>query len=760
MTAENQTKLQIEPQSPSGVDSMPPLLRSLATLARLRGKSVSADTLLAGLAGDSATGRVTPRTCLRATERIGLSGTILHRPDLASIPAPTLPCVLLLTGDQTCVLTGMEAGTATVIFPESGETPLNVPLADITKAYSGQAVFATLAPEPDRRVEGVAHSPRKSWFWDVLLHYSPIYRHVAIASIIINLIGVLTPLFVMNVYDRVIPNNATDTLWVLAVGVVLAYGFDLLLRTLRSNFVDVAGHSADVVLSSEILRRVLCMRLDAKPESTGALVNNIREFESLREFFSSSTLIACIDVPFLLLYLLLLGYIGGPLVFLPLAAMPVMLLSGWLLQAGGKRSAEQNYRQNMHKNALLVEMAHGLETLKSSLAESRMLRVWESVSDQAAKSANEIRGYNNLALNLSTFVTQIVTVGMVVWGVYLIGAGTLTMGGLIGCNILVGRALSPLMQMAGLLTRLQKSRISLQSLDTLMNLPSEDVAEQTGVDFGELPPSFTLERLSFAYPGSDRLALDNITLRINPGEKVGIVGRMGSGKSTLGRLLLGLYQPRDGAVTFGGVDIRQLPIADLRRRTGFLQQDVILFYGTVRDNITLGDPTLNDRLLLRAADIAGVTDFVRQSPAGFATQVGEQGRSLSGGQRQAVGLARALVRDPDVLILDEPTSNMDNVSETQVRQRLLRIMGNRDDKTLVLITHRLSMLALVDRLVVMENGRILLDGPRDDVLEKLRRTPGFPEQAEQAEQTPAKWAPVENPVQNIPASGQPIGRPA
>lgn len=548
----------------------------------------------------------------------------------------------------------------------------------------------------------------------------PIYRHVAFASVVINLIGVISPLFVMNVYDRVIPNNAVDTLWVLAIGILIAYLFDFLLRNLRSYFVDVAGRNADVVLSSRLVQKVLTMRLDAKPESTGALVNNLREFESLREFFSSSTLLAFIDLPFLVVALLLLGYIGGPLVILPLCAIPVLIITGIVLQEAGKRTAEQGYKQNMQKNALLVELVNGLETLKACMAESRMLHLWEQVVGVSAKAGSVAKKYNNLAITISTLVTQAVSVGMVIWGVYRIADGTMTMGGLIGSNILVGRAMAPLMQIASLLTRLQNSRMSLQALDLLMQLPSEGQNDNEYVEFGKLDASFSFEDLAFAYPGAERLALTDISVFIKPGEKVGVVGRMGSGKSTLGKMLIGLYQPRDGAVKFGGVDIRQLAEADLRGRVGFLPQDVVLFYGTIRDNIALGDPTINDQMILRASTLAGVTEFIRSNPAGFGAQVGERGMSLSGGQRQAVALARALVRDPDILILDEPTSNMDNASEQRIKNRLKAVMGN---KTLVLITHRLSMLELVDRLIVMEGGRIIADGPKNEVLRRLREQP-------------------------------------
>lgn len=700
------------PLRPSDVDFMPGLLRSLAVLLRLRGKVVSPQFLMSGLTGN----KVTPQACLRAARKAGLSGRIVFRPELDEIPSLVLPCILLLTHDRSCVVTSIRDGKAEVVFPETSEAAQTVALEDLKQDYSGYALFAAVEAAPDDRAERLSIAHGKRWFWDVLRYYAPIYRHVALASVVINLIAVGSPLFVMNVYDRVVPNNAIETLWVLAIGIII-YMFNFLLSSLRTHFVDVAGRNADIVLSSSLVEKVLSMRMDAKPESTGALVNNLREFEQLREFFSSSSLLACIDLPFLVIFLLLTGFIGGPLVFLPLAAMPLMLGLGLLLQQRSRRSAEASYKQNMQKNALLVEIVGGLETLKSCMAESRMQKLWESVVGLSAQSNSEARKYNNLAVTVSMLITQLVTVAMIVWGVYRISEGLMTMGALIGCNILVGRTMAPLLQMASLLTRLQNSHVTLKALDMLMLLPSENQVEKTCMDFGMLRPSFTMENVSFAYPHQERLALDRVSLRIEPGERVGIIGPMGSGKSTLSKLLIGLYQPKEGAVKFGDVDIRQIPSTDLRGRIGVLPQDVVLFYGSIRDNIALGDPTINDHLILRAAALAGVTDFLRNNPAGFAAQVGEQGKALSGGQRQAVALARALVRDPEVLLLDEPTSNMDTDSELMLQKRLFSVM---QDRTVVLVTHRLSMLRIVERLIVMENGQIKMDGPRDAVLQSLR----------------------------------------
>ncbi len=708
-------ELRVAPLTPSEVDFMPGILRSMATLMRLRGKIVSPQFLLAELAGSS---QITIGACLRAMQRAGMQGKVFHKENLSAISPLTLPCVLLLKNDMSCVLTELLEDEATIILPESSECSQRVSLEQLEDEFAGYAVFAAHEKRTDARSEKWHITKEKQWFWGVLRYYAPIYRHVAFASIVVNIIATASPLFAMNVYDRVVPNNAVETLWVLASGIILAYILDFILKNLRHHFVDIAGRNADVVLSSMLMEKVLTMKLDVRPDSTGAIVNNIREFESLRDFFSSSTLLTCIDIPFLIIFYIIIYIIGGPLVILPILAIPVLLSGAWYFQTKAKKAAEESYKHNMQRNALLVEMVSGVETIKTCIAESRMQRLWEAVSGISAQTASTNRQYTNRALTFSTLITQLVTVSLIIVGVYLISAGEMTMGGLIGTNMLVGGAMAPLLQMAGLLSRFQNSRVSLSALDTLMQLESENQDEKSCMDFGTLDANFVMSNVTFSYPSSEKHALHHLNLSIKAGEKVGIIGRMGSGKSTIGKMLTGLYTPQEGAITFGGVDIRQLSGAELRSRIGVLSQDVTLFYGTIRDNIAMGDPTINDHLILRASSLAGVADFVKQNPSGFGAQVGEQGKALSGGQRQAVGLARALVRDPEVLILDEPTSNMDTDAELQLQKRLHSIVK---DKTLVLITHRLSMLRLVDRVVVIDNGKVSIDGPRDSVLQALQQ---------------------------------------
>lgn len=700
---------------PSDVDYDPPLIQCLSMLFTLHGTPVSTRLLSAGLPKSS--GPLHPSACIRAAKAAGMRARTVYRPSFNQISTLTLPCILLLQGDKACVLTKLEEETAEVLFPETGMERRTVSRESLEQEYLGYAIYAKPEPKLDKRASEIRLLDHKRWFWGTLAHFLPIYSHVFGASILVNLLAIAGPLFTMNVYDRVVPNSATDTLWMLAIGVCIAYIFDFILKNLRSYFVDVAGRNADIILASRLMQQLLAMRLDVKPDSTGSLANNLREFESLRDFFGSTTLMAIVDLPFLFLFIGLVFLIGGPIGFIPLLAVPIVVCTGVFLQFPLQQVTEKGFKENMQKNALLVEIINGLETIKTTMAEGRIQHAWERVVGMSASSNSQSKRVSNFTITLTIAVTQLVSVFIIVWGVYLISENKLSMGGLIACNMLAGRAMAPLSQIASMLSRLQQSRMALKSLDLLMNLETERPESGNFVDFGYLEHSITFEDVSFKYPGSERFAMEKVSIHIRPGEKVGIIGRMGSGKSTFGRLCLGLFQPAEGAVKVGGVDIRQLDMVDVRSRCGYVSQDNYLFYGTVRENISFGAINADDRMILRAANIAGVTDFIRAHPAGFGMPVGERGMSLSGGQRQSVAIARALLNDPDILIMDEPSSNMDNSSELALKQRLAATMGN---KTLLLVTHRLSMLDLVDRLVVMDAGRIVADGPKNAVLNALR----------------------------------------
>ena len=705
--------------NPSDVDFTPPLIQSLVDLARLHGQSVSARRLTATLPKTS--GTIHPSACLRAAREAGLIIQTVYRPSLAKLSHFTLPCILILQEGQSCVLTETTDTTATCIFPELNFQKKNIPIEELEKVYLGYAIFAKPVARLDARASKIKLIEQKQWFWGTLAHFLPIYKHVVGASLLVNLLAICGPLFFMTVYDRVVPNKATTTLWMLASGIILAYIFDFLLRNLRGYFVDVAGRNADVILASQIMKHVLSMRLDVKPDSAGSLANNLREFESLRDFFGSTTLMTLVDLPFLFVFVAIIFFIGGPLGVIPLLAIPIVVGAGIFLQRPLQNVTEKGFKENMQKNALLYEVMGGLEAIKATMAEGRIQHAWENVVGLSASSNAHTKGMANLSMTLTMIVTQLVSISLIIWGVYRINEGLLTMGGLIAANMLSGRAMAPLSQIASMLSRLQQSRMALLSLDQIMSLETEEPENGEYIEFGYLEPTLTLEDVSFKYPNTERHALDRVNLRINPGEKIGIIGRMGSGKTTFGRLCVGFYRPLEGAVKFGGVDIRQMDTVALRSRVGYVAHDNYLFYGTVRENISFGALEADDRMILRAANIAGVTDFVKNHPAGFGMPVGERGMSLSGGQRQSVAIARALLHDPDILILDEPSSNMDNAAEHNLKMRLQNAFGK--DKTLILITHRFSMLTLVDRLIIIDDGKILADGPRDQVLRAISQQP-------------------------------------
>ncbi len=701
--------------SPGLVDYEPPVLRCLSLVAGLLGRPVSTVALKAGMPQ----GRKRPplAVCIRAAEQAGLTVRTFHKPRIQDISSLILPCILVLQNDQACVLSALEDGHAKVIFPQGGGTGKRIPLDRLQPQYSGYVLLASPEGKLDQRASDLRLVDTREWFWGTIFKFFPIYKHVLLATVMVNILALASPLFIMNVYDRVVPNNAFDTLWALAIGVFIAYLFDFLLRNLRGYFADVAGKNADVIIASKLMQQMTAMRFDHKPESAGTLANNLREFESLREFFSSTTLMALVDMPFIFLFVGLISYIAGPLAYAPLVAVPVVVLVGYFLQIPFQRIIEKSFREGAQKNALLVEAITGLETIKTSMAEGQIQKRWEEVIGLNAKSTSRARALSNFSISFSQWSAQLVSVAIIIGGVYLISEGELTLGGLIACNILVGRAMAPLGAVAAMLTRLQQSRMALKSLDLLMKQPNERPLDKEFIQAKNLQASMSFENVHFQYPNSQLPALDGVSLHIKPGEKVAVLGRTGSGKSTLGRLCMGLYEPQKGAVKLDGIDLRQLHVADLRSHIGYVSQDNYLFYGSIRDNIAFGAPYVDGPAILSAANLAGVTDFVKGHPAGFDWQVGERGMNLSGGQRQAVTIARALLLDPDILILDEPTSAMDNNAELLLRQRMKESLP---DKTLLLFTHRFSLLDLVERVVIMEAGKIVADGPKAEVLKALK----------------------------------------
>jgi ATP-binding cassette subfamily C protein LapB len=701
------------PQQTARADD--PLLDCLIVLTAIFERPHSAEALTAGL--PLIQNRVTPELFIRAAARAGLAARIVKRP-IAEISDLSLPCVLLLKDARACVLTALTGGKATVIVPETGHGTLEIPQEQLAQRYTGYALFARPEYQFDARSEATEMRPTRNWFWGTLGRFWRIYTQVALAAVFVNLFAIALPLFTMNVYDRVVPTKSQETLWVLVLGVGIIFAFEFLLRLLRSYFVDTAGRSADVIMASTIFQHVLGIRLDQRPQSAGAFAQQLREFESLRDFFTSATLVTLIDLPFVLLFIGVVAIIGGPVALVPLLAVPLIIGCGWFLQVPLNKVVTQTARESAQKHAMLVESIVGLETIKGLGAEGRTQRNWERFVGMTAKSAQRARELSQFGQYFTGLVSQIVSVAVVVVGVYLIFEGHLTVGALIACTILTGRAMAPLTQVAALLTRFDQSMVSLKTIDKIMTLPVERPAGTQFVHRPILRGAMEFRDVHFAYPNQPLPALDGVSFAIRPGERVAIIGKIGSGKSTIEKLILGFYQPQKGAIRVDGTDMNQIDPADLRRNIGYVPQDVFLFFGSVRENIAMGAPYADDAAILRSARIAGVDSFVSRHPQGFDLQVGERGEALSGGQRQSIAIARALVRDPNIVILDEPTSAMDKGSEDWLIARLREIL---EGKTLVLVTQRLSLLTLVERVIVMDSGKIVADGPRDKVLETLAK---------------------------------------
>ena len=692
-----------------------PLLHCLAALTRHWQRTQSLNALRAGLPLEN--NRLTPDLFVRAAERADLSARVVNK-KLKKISPLTLPAVLLLKDRQACLLMALEKNglNARVIFPETGGGEAILELERLQERYSGQAIFARPQFRFDARSKEIAEIPGKNWFWGTLKRFTSLYAEAMLASLLINLFTLTSALFAMNVYDRVVPNNAIETLWVLAIGASIVYGFDFLIRVLRGYFLDVAGKKADVIMASTLFQQVSNVRMAAQPASSGALARNLLEFESLRDFFTSATLSTLIDLPFIFLFLWVIYFLAGPAVLAPAITVPLVLLVGLILQWPLAKVMLKAAKESSQKHAILVETISGMETIKTLGAEGNIQSKWEQVVGLTAQSGLQSRLLSALALNFSVFAQQMAYIGVVVYGVYLIEAGELTMGALIACSILTGRALAPLAQVAGLLVRFQQSMISLRTLNGIMALPIERPATTRYPHRSKLNGDIQLDQVTFHYPGQPAPALRELSIHIRSGERVAIIGRIGSGKSTLIKLILNLYQPNQGAVLLDGVDAQQIDPVDLRRNMGCVTQDSLLFFGTIRSNIIMGDPFAEDDAMLRAARQAGVDEFVNRHPHGFDRVIGEQGKGLSGGQRQSVAIARALLPNPPILLMDEPTSAMDSGSEERFKTRMEAVMPGR---TLILVTHKASLLSMVDRLIVMEEGKMLLDGPRNDVLQQL-----------------------------------------
>ena len=693
------------------------LLVCLQIVARTHGEAATRDALMAGLPAEHA--RLTPSLFARAALRAHLSSQLVQTP-LARLNDALLPAVALLQDGRACVVLGLNDARdeASVIYPELNEAAVTVPLAKLEASYTGTSIYARPTQRYDARTPQVRAGRHEHWFWGVIAESRPLYRDVLLAALLANLFALGMPLFTMNVYDRVVPNQAFETLWVLALGLLIMLLSDLVLRTMRGRFVDLASSRADVKLSAFIMERVLGMRMEQRPASAGSFASNLRAFESVRDFIGSATVVAFIDLPFALIFMVVIGWISWIMLIPLVVGAAIMVFYAMVVQARMHELAETTYRAGAQRNATLIEGLVGFETIKALAAEAPIQRKWEKSAALLARVGAQLRLLSSTASNTSAFVQQFINLAIVIIGVYLIAERGLTMGGLIACTMLASRAMAPVGQVAGLLVQYHTAATALTSLNEMMAREVERPADTNFISRGRLKGEVEFRDVSFTYPGQSAPSLRNLSFKLKPGEKVAILGRIGSGKTTLEKLILGLYQPSEGAVLIDGIDLRQLDPAELRRQIGYVQQDVMLFYGSLRENITLGAPLADDAAIVKAAEIGGILSLVNQHPKGFDMLVGERGESLSGGQRQGVAIARAVINDPPIMLLDEPTSSMDFSSEDDIKRRLTEFSK---DKTVILISHRTSLLDLADRIIVMDGGRIMADGPKEQVVTALRQ---------------------------------------
>ncbi|KRG62898.1 ABC transporter [Stenotrophomonas humi] len=720
------------------------LLQSVSWICDHYDTHRSTDALLAGLPH---AGLLTPTLALSALQNAGMTGGLVKR-SLRNLPAQVMPMILLRNGRGGCILVARTEVRDSenkrqlrysVILPEVSKEAVDLSQDEMDAQYAGYAILVKPRAQTDNRAGEMLPAPTGHWLLSTLWRYRRYYRSAAIASVVANVLALASIFFTMNVYDRVVPNQAFVTLWSLGIGVIVAMVFEAIIRFVRAHLLDVAGKKADLVLGAMLFRQALSVQMEHKPASSGSFANQLREFESVRDFASSATLAALADLPFVLLFVAVIFFIGGPLGWVPLLVLPLILIISISIQWPLARVMQENLRESSLKQGVLVESIEGLETLKATGGQAHMQRRWEHFSALQSATSMKSKRLSSAATGTVTLLQQLQTVALVITGVYLISDGTMTMGALIGTVMLAGRATAPLGQVIGLAVRFQQAKAALSSLNRLMELPVDRDVERDYLPNPTLTGQLTLKGVGFAYPAPPMQpnppVLTGINLTINPGERVAILGRIGSGKSTLLRVMSRLYAPVDGQMFSDGLDVNQVDPADWRRTVGFVSQDARLFYGTLRENVMLGKPEATAEEFLRVLRLTGLDHIAGAHPRGINLPIGEMGDGVSGGQRQLISLARTLLSRPKLLLMDEPTSAMDSQTEAIFLGHLKRAM---DGQTLVVVTHRPSVLSLVDRIIVVDGGKIVADGPKESVLAALAGGNGAQESANEESRRPAR----------------------
>jgi len=696
------------------------LLESLLFLSKFHKRTASAESLIAGLAIHNSL--MTPSMFQKSAKKIGLIVKAVNR-KLHNINNQALPAVMILNNNKACVVLNIDSSKNEVklIMPHVSSGEMTLSLSEVEKIYTGNLFIVKPAYNFENRVDkDVEITDTKRWFWRTMKKNLGLYKLVIIAAILINIFVIFVPLFTMNVYDRVLPNKAIDTLWVLLSGIVFVLIFDFILKLIRAYFIEQAGKRADIRMSSKIFDQLLNIKLDSKPSSTGMFVSRLQSFESVREFFTTATVTAFVDLPFVFLFVFIIFYVGGPIGYISLGTMLIAILFSFFMQRPIKKNILNSAKEDQIKQTVLTETVTGLEIIKSVRAQNRMRTHWEKSISQTSYYGNKTHYLSQIVTYFVGFISQLSGVLIVAGGVILASEGDMTMGAIIAAMMLNSRVIGPVSQIAGMIIRLDRTLLSLNNIDEIMKMPVERVQNQNYLSRPNLDGNIVFKDVDFSYKEQKFDVLKNINLTIKKGEKVGIIGKIGSGKSTLTKLLLNLYEPSKGSVLVDSTDIRQIDPVDLRRSIGYVPQEPFLFMGSIKDNITIGEQYATDEQILKASKISGVHDFLGKHESGYDLIVGERGEGLSGGERQSVTLARAILSNPNILVLDEPTNMMDELSENTFKKNLSTIVK---DKTVIIVTHKPSLLSIVDRLIVVEDGKIVADGPKEKIISSFGNKP-------------------------------------
>ena len=663
-------------------------------------------------------GLLSPSAISSVAKRAGFVSRTVKRP-LEQINPALLPAILILHHEQCCVVHAYDSAknTLTVTYPELQQHLESVPLSSVDEQYSGYVIF--LRPKIQQPDTDSQHTPaeQNNWFWKTIAKARPLYRDVLIASAFISLLSVAMPLFVMNVYDRVVPNAALETLWMMAIGVLIALLSDLLLRFLRYYFVELAASRVDVHLSSTLLQKVLAISFSEKPRSTGSFVNSIQSFDAIRTFLNSVTIVALIDLPFACLFMGIIIFIDWHLVLPILVGGIVVIGYGFYCQSVMKQLADDSMKIGARKNALITESLTNFDDVRFFNTQSHFQYEFEKQSIFLAKTNAKLRLVGASVSNLASLVQQLVGVCIVITGVYLIVEGELTQGALIAAYLLSGRAMGPLGSTASLAAQFHHAKTSLTMLNDIMAMQVDKPASKQWTEHEAVKGEIKFEDVTFHYPDHNQFVVNKVSFNIKAGEKVAILGKNGSGKSTINKLLMRAYAPSKGLISVDGINILQYEPSALRRHIGYVPQDLSLFAGSLKDNITRFDDSIDEDEIWQVLEQCELAALVNNHPDGLNLNVGEKGALLSGGKRQAVAIARALIHSPDIFILDEPTAAMDSNTEARLKAVL---KARTQDKTLILNTHRTTLLDLVDRIIVVDHGKVLIDGPKQHVLNQLQ----------------------------------------